>query len=193
MLDSEGAGGVQRGGGVDLAGQWADVMGELKRRKQALTAAVYGEARVEGFDGRVLKLVFPEDQGFYVGMARDRKHADVLVEVLEERVGSRPRLEVRTGGGSPVTVPTGEKAPSGPAVPPAEPAPQGAAPELPVGEEGQSGGWEEEGPDRTVAGTDGLQTTSGPSGAGGDGTIRSEAEVFEIMRGFGPFGHGKGG
>jgi hypothetical protein len=44
-----------------------------------------------------------------------------------------------------------------------------------------------------VAGTDGLQTTSGPSGAGGDGTIRSEAEVFEIMRGFGPFGHGKGG
>jgi DNA polymerase III subunit gamma/tau len=193
MPDSEGAGGVQRGGGVDLAGQWADVMGELKRRKQALTAAVYGEARVEGFDGRVLKLVFPEDQGFYVGMARDRKHADVLVEVLEERVGSRPRLEVRTGGESPVTVPTGEKAPSGPAVPPAEPAPRGAAPELPVGEEGQSGGWEEEGPDRTVAGTDGFQTTSGPSGAGGAGTIRSEAEVFEIMRGFGPFGRGKGG
>src|ERR687894_1462426 len=85
-------------GGVDLAGQWADVIGELKRRKQALTAAVFGEARVEDFDGAVLTLTFPEDQDFYVGMARDRKHADVLGEVLEERVGTRPRLEVRSGG-----------------------------------------------------------------------------------------------
>src|SRR5918998_700795 len=83
-------------GGVDLAGQWADVIGELKRRKQALTAAVFGEARVEDFDGAVLTLTFPEDQDFYVGMARDRKHAHVLGEVLEERVGTRPRLEVRS-------------------------------------------------------------------------------------------------
>ena len=30
-------------------------------------------------------------------------------------------------------------------------------------------------------------------GETGNGTIRSEAEVFEIMRGFGPFGGGKEG
>src|SRR5918997_1576240 len=84
-------------GGADVAGQWADVIGELKRRKQALTAAVFGEARVEAYDGAVLTLTFPEDQDFYVGMAKDRKHADVLGDVLEERIGSRPRLEVRTG------------------------------------------------------------------------------------------------
>ena len=36
---------------VDLASEWNGIMGELKRRRQALTAAVYGEARVESFDG----------------------------------------------------------------------------------------------------------------------------------------------
>lgn len=70
-------------------------MGELKRRRQALTAAVYGEARVESFDGKVLRLVYPEEQSFHVGMARDRGHVDKLSDVLEERLGSRPHLEVR--------------------------------------------------------------------------------------------------
>ncbi|MGH3147533.1 MAG: DNA polymerase III subunit gamma/tau, partial [Rubrobacter sp.] len=81
--------------GVDLAAEWGSIMGDLKRRKQALTAAVYGEARVEGFDGKVLRLVFPEEQGFHVGMARDRSHLEKLGGVLEERLGSRPHLEVR--------------------------------------------------------------------------------------------------
>ena len=178
-------------GGVDLAGQWADVIGELKRRKQALTAAVYGEAQVEDFDGKVLTLAFPEDQDFYVGMAKDRKHADVLGEVLQERIGSKPRLEVRTGEEAPATVAPGG-APSTPDIPP-ESAPRDVAPEPPVGEEGPPLNWEDEGPGRTVAGTNGLEATSGPSGIGGDGTIRSEAEVFEIMRDFGPFGQNKGG
>ena len=182
--------GGSKGSGVELAGQWADIMGELKRRKQALTAAVYGEARVEGFAGGVLTLVFPEDQDFYVGMAKDRKHADALGEVLEERVGSRPRLQVRTGEEDPVTVSTGEKAPPESGAP-AEPPPRDAVPEPPVREEEPPGVWEDEGPGRTVAGANGLGTASGPPGAGGDGTIRSEAEVFEIMRGFGPFGQKK--
>ena len=186
----EGAG-VSRGSDVELAGQWADIMGELKRRKQALTAAVYGEARVEGFAGGVLTLVFPEDQDFYVGMAKDRKHADALGEVLEERVGSRPRLQVRTGEEDPVTVSTGEKAPPESSAPAAHPPPRDAVPEPPVREEEPPGVWEDEGPGQTVAGANGLGTASGPPGAGGDGTIRSEAEVFEIMRGFGPFGQKK--
>ena len=177
------------GDGVDLAGQWAGIIGELKRRKQALTAAVYGEARVEGFDGAVLKLAFPEDQDFYVGMAKDRKHADVLGEVLEERVGSRPRLEVRSGGEAPEAVPisTGEP-PRDP--PPEKPISRDPAPETPARPE-EPAGRDDDGFDETVARADIPGARFGtPEGA--EGTIRSEAEVFEIMRGFGPFGGDKG-
>ena len=81
--------------GVDLASEWVGIMGELKRRKQALTAAVYGEARVEVFDGKVLRLVYPEEQSFHVGMAREPAHLEKLGAVLEERLGEKPRLEVR--------------------------------------------------------------------------------------------------
>ncbi len=164
-----------RGNDVDLAGQWVAIIGELKRRKQALTAAVYGEAQVESFDGAVLTLAFPEDQAFYVGMAKDRKHADVLVEVLEERIGSRPRLEVRTGGEDLADGPGAvDEAPPMPAAPPREEEPP---PEV----------WGDEGQSETVAEADVPEPSSG---TGGDGKIRSEAEVFEIMRGFGPFGGG---
>src|SRR5215217_3610351 len=93
----EAAGGTESE--IDLASEWAGIMGELKRRRQALTAAVYGEARVEGFDGHVLRLVYPEEQSFHVGMARERAHTEKLCSVLEERLGSRPRLEVRAAGG----------------------------------------------------------------------------------------------
>ena len=86
--------------GVDLASQWGSVISDLKRRRQALTAAVYGEARVEWFDGKVLRLSFPEEQDFHVGMAKDRKHVEELGKVLEDRVGSKPRIEVRAAGGA---------------------------------------------------------------------------------------------
>ncbi|HKH10013.1 MAG TPA: DNA polymerase III subunit gamma/tau [Rubrobacter sp.] len=167
-------------GGVDLAGQWADVIGELKRRKQALTAAVFGEARVEGFDGAVLTLAFPDDQDFYVGMAKDRKHADVLGDVLEERVGSRPRLEVRTGG----EVSETDSPPERPISRDPAPAPPPLQEEPPAPMDG--GGFDE--PEARV---DAPGARFGSPEAG-DGTIRSEAEVFEIMRGFGPFGQSEG-
>ena len=182
--------------GVDLAGQWMDIMDELKGRKQALTAAVYGEARVEGFAGGVLTLVFPEDQAFYVGMAKDHKHADALGEVLEGRVGSRPRLQVRTGEEDPVTVSTGTTAQpesgASPKPPTRESPPRETVPEPPVREEEPPGVWEDDGPGRTVAETNGSGAASGTPQAGGDGTIRNEAEVFEIMRGFGSFDQNKG-
>ena len=187
---SEGAG----PGAVDVAGQWADIIGELKRRKQALTAAVYGEARVEGFDGAVLTLAFPEDQDFYVGMAKDRKHADVLAEVLEERVGSRPRLEVRSGGDLPEAAPVSAGEPTRD-TPPEEFVSREPAPEPPARLEEPPVGLDDEGFDETVARADVPGPRFGPPGGGGeagDGTIRSEAEVFEIMRDFGPFGGGKG-
>jgi DNA polymerase III subunit gamma/tau len=99
--------------GIDLASEWVGIMGELKRRRQALTAAVYGEARVEGFDGDVLRLVYPEEQSFHVGMAGERAHTDKLCSVLEERLGSRPRLEVRAAGGE-STAPVAEDPPPAP-------------------------------------------------------------------------------
>ena len=181
-------------GVADVAGQWADIITELKRRKQALSAAVYGEARVEDFDGRVLTLAFPEDQGFYVGMAKDRKHADVLGEVLEERIGSRPRLEVRSGGEDLVSapVPTGE-APR--TVPEEEPVARGPAPAPAPLREKPPPARDDAGFDETVARAEvpGMQFGAPESGGeAGNGTIRSEAEVFEIMRGFEPFGRREG-
>ncbi len=188
-------GGSEAGRGVaDLAGQWAEIIGELKRRKQALSAAVYGEARVEDFDGRVLTLAFPEDQSFYVEMAKDRKHADVLGEVLDERIGSRPRLEVRSGETEPGAAPvsTGE-APR--VVPDEKPVARDSVPEpAPLGEEPPAGR-DGVGFDETVARADVPGARFGApeaGGEGGNGTIRSEAEVFEIMRNFGSFGRREG-
>jgi DNA polymerase-3 subunit gamma/tau len=89
-------------GAERVASQWPAVIQELKRNRQALTAAVYEEAHVTEFDGSVLKLAFPQEQSFYVGMANDRKHADELGKVLEGRLGSRPRLEITVyDGGEP--------------------------------------------------------------------------------------------
>jgi DNA polymerase III subunit gamma/tau len=172
-------------GGADVAGQWADVIGELKRRKQALTAAVFGEARVEAYDGAVLTLTFPEDQDFYVGMAKDRKHADVLGDVLEERIGSRPRLEVRTGEAPETGAQEAE------AVSPERPVSRDPAPAPPPLQEEPPAPVDEGGFDETVARAEAPGARFGSPEAS-DGTIRSEAEVFEIMRGFGPFGQGKG-
>ena len=159
--------------GVDLASEWQGIMGELKRRRQALTAAVYGEARVESFDGEVLQLVYPEEHSFHVGMARDAGHLDKLCEVLEERLGSRPRLEIKAAGGASAT--TAAKEPPPPAAPIEQPAPASEDGPPETGSPNGSGG--------TVA------ENSGPeSGAvGRDDVIQDQREVFEIAREAGLF------
>lgn len=158
------------GPGVDLASQWTGIIGELKRRRQALTAAVYGEARVEGFDGKVLRLVFPEEQGFHVGMARDPGHLDKLGEVLEARLGSRPRLEVRADG---------EAAGASAAVAAAPPraSAEERAPVAPP---------EDGGSDGAVVGSPAREEP------GGDDIIRDQREVFEMAREFGLFDQNRG-
>jgi len=167
-----------RGEVVDLASQWGGIIVELKRRRQALTAAVYGEARVEGFDGKVLRLSFPEEQGFQVGMAKERKHVEELHKVLEERVGSKPRIEVRAGrtdGGSgsrpPVAnpEPIDEEEPVSASAPAPEPSPR-PAPDPPPEDAGARGA--------EAAGHGDLS----PEASGGDGTIRGEDEVLEMAR-----------
>ena len=125
-------------------------------------------------------------------MAKDRKHADVLGDVLEERIGSRPRLEVRSGeessGRARLHRRAPEDVPEGPSrgTPPREPAP--------LREEPPAAGTMRVSIE-TVARADVTGARSGTPEAGGEvgnGTIRSEAEVFEMVRGFGPFGGGKG-
>jgi DNA polymerase III subunit gamma/tau len=146
-------------------------MGELKRRRQALTAAVYGEARVEGFDGEVLRLVYPEEQGFHVGMARDKGHTEKLTAVLEERLGTVPRLEIRASVGetSDTTAATAEESPP-PASPTGQPAPEPAVEESATEARSKNGS----------GGT--AVSSSGPGAVGNDDLIRNQREVFEIAR-----------
>jgi DNA polymerase-3 subunit gamma/tau len=159
------------GSGIDLASEWVGIMNELKGRRQALTAAVYGEARVEGFDGHVLRLVYPEEQSFHVGMARERAHTEKLCAVLEQRLGSRPRLEVRASGGEPAA-PVAEEPPPAPVETFApeqspdfeEPPPETGGPNGAFGPEAQNRGGPE--PQATVS----------------DGMIQNEFEVFELAR-----------
>src|SRR5829696_6405447 len=156
--------------GIDLASEWHEIMDELKLRRQALTAAVYGEARIESFDGSVLQLVYPEEQSFHVGMAKDSGHLQKLGAVLEERLGSKPRLEIKAAGGeAPATVAeTAEEQPPT-AAPMEQPAPEPASEDsLPeTGSPNGSGG--------TVAENSGA----GPGSRGDNDVIRDQSEVFE--------------
>ena len=159
--------------GVDLASEWHGIMGELKRRRQALTAAVYGEARVESFDGSVLRLIYPEEQSFHVGMAKDPGHLQKLGEVLEERLGSAPRLEIKAAGEASATTATEEQPPT---VPPMEqPAPASEESPPKTGSPNGSGS--------TVAESSGPQQEAMRR----DDVIHDQREVFEIAREFGLF------
>jgi DNA polymerase-3 subunit gamma/tau len=168
--------------GADLASGWTGIMGELKSRRQALTAAVYGEARVESFDGKVLQLVYPEEQSFHVGMAREPGHIEKLGLVLEEHLGSRPRLEIRAADTEPQATSTAEEDPPQAPVerhtPEPQPAPEDGPPEM--DSPSSSGG--------TVA-------QNGPTEqeATGKDVIRNQSEVFDLAREFDLFGDNQRG
>ena len=167
--------------GVDLASGWSGIMGELKRRRQALTAAVYGEARVEAFDGKVLQLVYPEEQSFHVGMAREQGHIEKLGAVLEEHLGSRPHLEIKAAGTEPQATTTAEVPPQAPVeqhTPEPQPAPEDGPPE--TGSPNRSGG--------TVA-----QNGAREQEATGNDVIRNQSEVFEMAREFDLFAENERG
>jgi DNA polymerase III subunit gamma/tau len=159
--------------GVDLASEWHGIMGELKRRRQALTAAVYGEARVESFDGSVLRLIYPEEQSFHVGMAKDSGHLQKLGEVLEERLGSAPRLEIKAAGEASATTATEEQPPTAPPIEQPAPASEESPPK--TGSPNGSGS--------TVAENSGPQQEAMRR----DDVIHDQREVFEIAREFGLF------
>jgi DNA polymerase-3 subunit gamma/tau len=158
----------EAGGAVDIAGRWRQVIQDLRERRQVPAAAVFEEARVEGFDGEVLELAFPGELAIYATLARDERHLKALYGVLEERFGVRPRLECRVSGGD--GAPVRE-------APPAE-APVREAPHR-EREESRSAAPAPEG-----GGTD--PEASGGNGAieaeGDDDIIRDQREVFEMAR-----------
>src|SRR5919112_221230 len=156
--------------GIDLASEWHGIMGELKRRKQALTAAVYGEERVESFDGSVLRLVYPEEQSFHVGMAKESGHLRKLGAVLEERLGTVPRLEIRASEGESTSTATAEEPP-----PIEQPAP--------ASEESPPKRGSPNGSGSTVAENSGPQQEAMRR----DDVIHDQREVFEMAREFGLF------
>lgn len=163
--DASGEG--ERDGAADtrmLAARWEHIMQELRRRRKALTAAVYHEARVEGFVDGVLELSFPE--AFYVDQARKPEHSEPLRELLEEHLGTKPRLEFRFGKG------TEEQERKSPApvedIAPEERKPEGAEFSRFETKEESEGEQEPEEPS--------------PESAGSNGIIGSQREVFEIFR-----------
>src|SRR5215207_2192570 len=155
---------------IDLASEWHEIIDDLKRRRQALTAAVYGEARVEGFDGEVLRLIYPEEQSFHVGMAKDSGHLQKLGAVLEERLGSKPRLEIRAAGGEASATTAAER--------PATSAPTVQHAPEPTSEDGPPESGDPNGSGTTVA----ENSRTEPGAKQGDDLIRDEREVFDIAR-----------
>ncbi len=147
---------------------WASVVQELKGRRQVPAAAVYEEATVEGFDGETLRLAFPEELAIYVRLAGEPKRTKPLQEILEERLGTRPRLEFQVAGADGAARARGEAANEG--VLPASLQPPRETPEI------KSETPEQGGEPRGGA----AETTEGPGG--GDDTVRDPQEVFVMAR-----------
>jgi DNA polymerase-3 subunit gamma/tau len=86
-----------------LQQRWESVIQDLKDRKKALTAAYLkeGQARPVGLRDGLLTVAFSQEQDFYVKEIDKPQHKEALGEVLEERLGTRPRLEFRVTDGAP--------------------------------------------------------------------------------------------
>jgi DNA polymerase III subunit gamma/tau len=157
---------------LDLGAQWGALMQDLRDQRQAPAAAVYEEARVEGFDGAVLELAFPDELAIYVKLARDARHADPLREAIARRFGVSPRIECRVSdGASADTAPARHDSSR-------HTAPRGDARNVQdVGGESRAeepGAVNESGVDEARA--------SVPGEAGDDDVIHDQREVFEMAR-----------
>jgi DNA polymerase III subunit gamma/tau len=175
-----------------LSSRWRQLMEDLKRNRQALTATVFQEGRPVGFEDNVLEIEFPKDSDFHAREARKSRHAEALGEVLEEHFGVRPRLECRIADG-PLEAPAFLREDAQPEVT-SEAAERDAA----FGIEADR----DEPARRTTGGeasrgaSDDPQAASSPGAApdaaGLDDKISSEDEVFEMARERGLFGQDGG-
>jgi DNA polymerase III subunit gamma/tau len=164
-----------------LSSRWRQLMEDLKRNRQALTATVFQEGRPVGFEDNVLEIAFPKESDFHAREARKSRHADALGEVIEKHFGVRPRLECRIADG-PLEAPS-EAAERGPAL--ETEADRDEPARRATGGEASHGA------------ADDSQAASGsgaaPDAASLDDKIGSEDEVFEMARERGLFGQDGGG
>jgi hypothetical protein len=72
---------------------WVSLLHELRRRRQVPAAAFYESARIASYNDGVLKIVFPKEMKALAKRAGDPRRLSPLQEVLEERLGERPRVE----------------------------------------------------------------------------------------------------
>ena len=165
---------------------WCQILRDLRDRKQVLTATIFAEGRLSGFDNGVLEISFPKEPDFYLKEAGNPRHKEALGEILEERFGTRPRLEFRVAGENPVQ--SSGPARTGPNYSPREPQRQvestppperveqrrQPAPELEV----RSSVREEQ---RQEPGKREASSAEGPEG---DDIIRDSREVFALAREF---------
>ena len=164
-----------------LSSRWRQLMEDLKRNRQALTATVFQEGRPVGFEDNVLEIEFPKESDFHAREARKSRHADALAAVIEEHFGVRPRLECHIANGS-LEAPS-EAAERGPA--------------LGMGADGDEPARRATGGEASRGAADDSQAASSPGtdpdAAGLDDKIGSEDEVFEMARERGLFGQDRGG
>jgi DNA polymerase III subunit gamma/tau len=169
----------------NLNAQWGQILGDLRDRKQVLTATIFAEGRPSSFGEGVLEISFPKEPDFYLKEAGNPRHREALGEILEERFGTRPRLEFRVIGENPLesdgSARTGPESPREPqrqveSTPPPERVEQRRqpAPEAEV----RGSVWEEQ--RREPA----EREPSGEEGPEGDDIIRDSREVFALAREF---------
>ncbi len=155
-----------------LSSRWGQLMEELRRNRQALTATVFQEGRPVDLEGNVLKIEFSGDSDFHAGEARKLRHGDAMRDVLQKEFGVRPQLECRVAAGPALADPPEEARQD----PPAHTADRAPRPES--GEDGPS--------DRAAGPRELGEASLGatmPEGEAGDGArIGSEDEVFEMAR-----------
>ena len=205
----------RKDGGEAVAGvgalvtQWGQIIQDLKDRKQALTATVFAEGHPSRLDDGVLEITFPQESDFYAREAGKPRHGEALGEVVENRFGMRPKLELRvTGSSEPATAAPATAAPAreAPTVEGLVGAVDGAVspvrqPSRDVFEaDPEPAPWPEEEPplgdvaesSDTVSGRKAEQeevAESGGEGAGDDDTIQDPREVLAMALDlFGPDG-----
>ncbi|MGB3680962.1 MAG: DNA polymerase III subunit gamma/tau [Rubrobacteraceae bacterium] len=201
----------------EVASAWDGILQDMRDQRQVPAAAVYEEARVEGFDGKVLQLSFPEDLAIYAKLAADERHSNALQSALNRRFGVKPRLECRAGGASelsgagdpapaadppraPSSAPSRKPVPREPAIESEMPPETGPPnldppdPEPPDSDPPDPEPREEWGENLQEGGTGFTGGGRPPEADGDDGTIGSVQEVLAIARErFGPSNDNGGG
>ncbi len=182
--DSDGENDESEAGGAHL--DWGAVLRELLERKQKTSETIFREASVASFDGESLELIFPEDQGDLLDLARDSRYLEPLQKVLQERAGVKPRLEMKVAGEAeagtsvlPQEKPDGARTSGHGSTDEAYGPPPAPASETSEGPEA-SGSSEPEEPE---PGRPEAANGSGMMGsAEADDKIRDEQEVFDLFR-----------